>query len=94
VARECRDSRWREERRLGLGADDYFAARPITSPFGLFDCDVPCDGSIAVVVSEASIALQGLRSSKELCDNIFRHIRHSSARVVGHRDLAGFGRRP
>ncbi len=28
--------------------DDYLAARPITSPFGLYDCDVPCDASIAV----------------------------------------------
>jgi acetyl-CoA acetyltransferase len=36
--------------------DDYMSARPITTPFGLFDCDVPCDGSIAVVVSDASIA--------------------------------------
>jgi acetyl-CoA acetyltransferase/uncharacterized OB-fold protein len=36
--------------------DDYFAARPVTSPFGLYDCDVPCDGSIAVVVSDASVA--------------------------------------
>lgn len=36
--------------------DDYFAARPITSPFGLFDCDVPCDASIAVIVSDASVA--------------------------------------
>lgn len=36
--------------------DDYFDARPITSPFGLYDCDVPCDGSIAVVVSDASVA--------------------------------------
>ncbi len=36
--------------------DDYMAARPITSPFGLYDCDVPCDGAIAVVVSDASIA--------------------------------------
>lgn len=36
--------------------DDYFAARPITSPFGLYDCDVPCDGSIAIVVSDASVA--------------------------------------
>ena len=36
--------------------DDYMAARPITSPFGLYDCDVPCDGSIAVVVSDASVA--------------------------------------
>jgi acetyl-CoA acetyltransferase/uncharacterized OB-fold protein len=36
--------------------DDYFNARPITSPFGLYDCDVPCDASIAVIVSDASIA--------------------------------------
>jgi acetyl-CoA acetyltransferase len=36
--------------------DDYMSARPITSPFGLYDCDVPCDGSVAVVVSDASVA--------------------------------------
>lgn len=36
--------------------DDYLAARPITTPFGLYDCDVPCDASIAVVVSDASVA--------------------------------------
>jgi len=39
-----------------LTMDDYLAARPITSPFGLYDCDVPCDASIAVVVSDASVA--------------------------------------
>lgn len=32
---------------------DYLAARPVSSPFGLFDCDVPVDGSVAVVVSAA-----------------------------------------
>ena len=31
--------------------DDYRGARPVSEPFGLFDCDVPVDGSIAVVVS-------------------------------------------
>jgi acetyl-CoA acetyltransferase len=36
--------------------DDYLSARPITSPFGLYDCDVPCDASIAVVVSAADVA--------------------------------------
>jgi len=36
--------------------DDYLSARPITSPFGLYDCDVPCDASVAVVVSDASTA--------------------------------------
>jgi acetyl-CoA acetyltransferase/uncharacterized OB-fold protein len=36
--------------------DDYLSARPITTPFGLYDCDVPCDASIAVVVSDAAAA--------------------------------------
>lgn len=36
--------------------DDYLAARPVSTPFGLFDCDVPVDGSIAVVVSAAEHA--------------------------------------
>jgi acetyl-CoA acetyltransferase/uncharacterized OB-fold protein len=36
--------------------DDYMAARPITTPFGLYDCDVPCDGAVAVVVSDISVA--------------------------------------
>jgi acetyl-CoA acetyltransferase/uncharacterized OB-fold protein len=36
--------------------DDYLSARLITTPFGLYDCDVPCDASIAVVVSDASAA--------------------------------------
>ncbi|PQD99676.1 acetyl-CoA acetyltransferase [Mycobacterium sp. EPG1] len=33
--------------------DDYLGARPVSSPFGLLDCDVPVDGSIAIVVSAA-----------------------------------------
>lgn len=36
--------------------DDYLGARAITSPFGLYDCDVPCDGAVAVVVSAADTA--------------------------------------
>ena len=36
--------------------DDYLAARPISTPLGLFDCDVPIDGSIAFVVSSADYA--------------------------------------
>jgi acetyl-CoA acetyltransferase len=34
--------------------EDYLNARPVSAPFGLFDCDVPVDGSIALVVSTAS----------------------------------------
>jgi acetyl-CoA acetyltransferase len=36
-----------------LTMDDYLGARPISTPFGLFDCDALCDGAVAVVVSEA-----------------------------------------
>ncbi|UXA08520.1 thiolase family protein [Mycobacterium sp. SMC-2] len=35
---------------------DYLSARPVSTPFGLLDCDVPIDGSIAVVVSHAEYA--------------------------------------
>jgi acetyl-CoA acetyltransferase len=36
--------------------DDYLSARMITTPFGLYDCDVPCDGCVAVIVSHADTA--------------------------------------
>jgi acetyl-CoA acetyltransferase/uncharacterized OB-fold protein len=36
--------------------DDYLSARTITTPLGLYDCDVPCDASIAVVVSAVDAA--------------------------------------
>lgn len=36
-----------------LTMDDYLGARTITTPFGLFDCDVPCDASVAIIVSAA-----------------------------------------
>jgi acetyl-CoA acetyltransferase len=35
---------------------DYLNARPVSTPFRLLDCDVPVDGSIAVVVSHADYA--------------------------------------
>jgi acetyl-CoA acetyltransferase len=36
--------------------DDYMSARMISEPFGLLDCDVPVDGSVAFVVSSADAA--------------------------------------
>jgi acetyl-CoA acetyltransferase len=36
-----------------LTVDDYLGARMISDPLCLYDCDVPMDGSIAVVVSRA-----------------------------------------
>ena len=42
--------------------DDYLAARPVSTPFGLLDCDVPVDGSIAFVVSHADTAADSPRA--------------------------------
>jgi acetyl-CoA acetyltransferase len=39
-----------------LTLDEYLAARVISSPLCLFDCDVPVDGSTAFVVSSADYA--------------------------------------
>jgi len=39
-----------------LTMDDYLSARMISTPFGLYDCDVPCDGAVALVVSAAEAA--------------------------------------
>jgi acetyl-CoA acetyltransferase len=36
--------------------DDYLAARMITTPLRLFDCDAPCDGATAVIVSHRDVA--------------------------------------
>ena len=42
-----------------LAMEDYLAARMISTPFGLYDCDVPVDGSTAVVVSHRSTGGDG-----------------------------------
>lgn len=39
-----------------MSMDDYFGARMISEPFCLFDCDVPCDGATAVIVSHTDCA--------------------------------------
>ncbi|AFM15891.1 acetyl-CoA acetyltransferase [Mycolicibacterium chubuense NBB4] len=36
--------------------DDYLSARPVSTPLGLFDCDAPVDGSVALVLSRADHA--------------------------------------
>jgi acetyl-CoA acetyltransferase len=45
-----------------LDLDDYLAARPISTPFCLYDCDVPADGATAIVVSRADRARDLRRS--------------------------------
>lgn len=42
--------------RTPLTMQDYLAARPVSTPFGLADCDTPCDGAIAFVLSRRDVA--------------------------------------
>lgn len=42
-----------------LTLDDYLAARMISEPLCLYDCDVPCDGATALIVSRRD-ATRGL----------------------------------
>lgn len=39
-----------------LTMEDYLSARMVSTPFGLYDCDVPVDGAVAVIVSAAETA--------------------------------------
>jgi acetyl-CoA acetyltransferase len=39
-----------------MSRDDYFAARPVAEPFCLFDCDVPVEGCVALVMTSAERA--------------------------------------
>jgi acetyl-CoA acetyltransferase len=42
--------------RSALTVDDYMESRMISTPICLFDCDVPVDGSTAIVISAAETA--------------------------------------
>ena len=39
-----------------MSMEDYLAARMITTPLCLYDCDAPCDGSTVVIVSHRDFA--------------------------------------
>ena len=45
-----------------MSLDDYLGARMISSPLCLYDCDVPADGSTAIVVSATDTAADLRRS--------------------------------
>lgn len=42
-----------------MDLESYLSARPISTPFGLYDCDTPCDGAIAFVISNRDAANDG-----------------------------------
>jgi acetyl-CoA acetyltransferase len=42
--------------RSPLTIEDYLGARMISTPLGLYDCDVPVDGAVAVIISHRDTA--------------------------------------
>jgi acetyl-CoA acetyltransferase len=42
--------------REAITMDDYLGARLVSTPFSILDCDVPCDGATAVIVSRLDAA--------------------------------------
>ena len=70
--------------------DDYFDARMVTTPFGLYDCDVPCDGAMAVIVERRRCRRRPAASGDP--DRGRRHPDHRAAVVGsghGHARAAG-----
>jgi acetyl-CoA acetyltransferase len=41
--------------------EDYLSARMVSTPLGLYDCDVPCDASVAFVISHRDTAKDSRR---------------------------------
>jgi acetyl-CoA acetyltransferase len=52
-----------------MSLEDHQASRMISSPFRMFDCDLPVDGSIAVVISRLD-ATEGLRNEPILVEAV------------------------
>jgi acetyl-CoA acetyltransferase len=56
IALTCRANAARNPKAIyrdPMTLDDYLSVRMVTTPLCLYDCDVPCDGSTAVIVSAA-----------------------------------------
>lgn len=67
--------------RTPLTMDDYLASRMIASPLRMLDCDVPIDGSVAVIVSRLNAArdlrlppirIEAIGSAQHARDSWFR----------------------
>jgi acetyl-CoA acetyltransferase len=59
IALTCRANAARNPKAIyrdPMTLDDYLSARMISTPLCLYDCDVPCDGGTAMVVSAAETA--------------------------------------
>ncbi|MDB5868736.1 MAG: putative thiolase [Polaromonas sp.] len=62
IAMTCRANAVRNPKavfRTPMTMDDYMASRMISTPLRMFDCDVHCDASTAIILSRADAAKDG-----------------------------------
>lgn len=62
IALTCRANAMRNPKavfRTPMTMDDYLASRMISTPLRMFDCDVHCDASTAIILSRADAARDG-----------------------------------
>jgi acetyl-CoA acetyltransferase len=52
--------------REALSREEYLASRMISTPLCLYDCDVPCDGAVAVIISRRDAAARLKRNPLEV----------------------------
>ena len=63
--------------------DDYLGVRMISTPLCLYDCDVPCDGGTAVIVSRADAARRPAQAADRHRGGRHRHPRPPVVGPVG-----------
>jgi acetyl-CoA acetyltransferase len=93
VAMTCRRHAQLNDRammRKPMTRDDYFAARMIAEPFGLFDCSLESAGACAVVVSNADCA-RDLRQAPVWIGGVAEGHPDSPSAITQRPDMTRFG---
>ncbi|MGE0483974.1 MAG: thiolase family protein [Gammaproteobacteria bacterium] len=93
VAMTCRRHAQMNERammRKPMTREDYFAARMIGEPFGLFDCSLESAGACAVVVSSADCA-RDLRRAPVWIGGVAEGHPDSPSAITQRPDMTRFG---
>ncbi|MCB1747070.1 MAG: thiolase family protein [Gammaproteobacteria bacterium] len=93
VAMTCRRHAQMNERammRKPMTREDYFAARMIAEPFGLFDCSLESAGGCAVVVSSAACA-RDLRQAPVWIGGVAEGHPDSPSAITQRPDMTRFG---
>jgi len=65
-----------------LTLEDYLNARIVTTPFGLYDCDVPCDASVAFIISHVDTVRDSRRGTGIAFEAVGTEVNPAMANIV------------